>query len=58
MKAYKEIIEALAGVQTQADIDHICGMIDRAYHGGKISYKDNEQLYRLVQRMNDLIEGR
>lgn len=43
----------MASIATyKEDFDKVCAAIDRAYqHGEKITYKDNEQLCRLISRV-------
>lgn len=49
---YKALVEQIIAIETRDDMNKACAAIDRAYqHGEKISYKDNEQLYRLIGKV-------
>lgn len=53
IKAYKALVEQIISSETQEDINAACAAIDNAYqHGEKITYQDNEQLYRLVRKVS------
>lgn len=52
-KVYKEIIGKFALVQTEEDLNEVCGDIDRAFQSEKITWQDNEQLYKLAQLFQD-----
>lgn len=49
---YKKIIQMLIEAETQEDISRVCGTIDREFQNGKISWKDNEQLYDMVAKID------
>lgn len=49
---YKALVEQIIAIETREDFNRACGAIDRAYQQGeKITYKDNEQLYRLISKV-------
>lgn len=49
---YKALVEQIIAIETKDDMNKACAAIDRAYqHGEKITYKDNEQLYRLIGKV-------
>ena len=49
---YKALVEQIIAIETKDDFDKACAAIDHAYqHGEKITYKDNEQLYRLISKV-------
>lgn len=49
---YKALVDQIIAIETKEDFDKACAAIDRAYqHGEKITYKDNEQLYRLISKV-------
>lgn len=49
---YKKIIQMLIEAETGEDINKVCSAIDQAFQNGKISWKDNEQLYDLVAKID------
>lgn len=50
---YKALVEQIIAIETREDFDKACAAIDRAYqHGEKITFKDNEQLYRLISKVS------
>lgn len=49
---YKKIIQMLIEAETAEDIGKVCGTIDREFQNGKISWKDNEQLYNMVAKID------
>lgn len=49
---YKKIIQMLIEAETEEDISKVCSTIDHAFQGEKISYKNNEQLYDLVAKID------
>ncbi|MBO7714624.1 MAG: hypothetical protein J6S85_13695 [Methanobrevibacter sp.] len=52
VKTYKQIIDMIikaGGIDSE--IAEICAEIDRTYQNGKISWKDNEQLYALINKL-------
>lgn len=56
IKTYKALVDQIINSETQDDINAACAAIDRAYqHGEKITYQDNEQLYRLVRKISEHI---
>ena len=51
-KTYKQIIDMIIKSDgIDSEIAEICAEIDRAYQNGKISWKDNEQLYALINKL-------
>lgn len=52
IKIYKALVEQIIEIESKDDLDKACAAIDRAYQQGeKITYKDNEQLYRLISKI-------
>lgn len=52
IKTYKALIEQIIAIETEEDLNKACAAIDTAYqHGEKITYKDSEQLYRLISKV-------
>lgn len=49
---YKKIIQMLIEAETEEDINKVCSTIDREFQNGKISWKDNEQLYDMVCKID------
>lgn len=49
---YKAPVDQIIAIETEEDVNKACAAVDRAYqHGEKITYKDNEQLYRLIGKV-------
>ncbi len=49
---YKALVDQIIAIETRDDFNKACAAIDRAYqHGEKITFKDNEQLYRLISKV-------
>lgn len=48
IKTFKQLIKALATIESEADITRICDDIDKAFHAGKITWDDRENLYTLA----------
>lgn len=55
VKVYKEIIGKFISVQTEDDLNKVCTDIDRAFQSEKLTWKDNEQLYKLAQLFQDKV---
>lgn len=51
-KVVREIIEAMVIAKTQEDINKVCAMIDRAYQSEKITFADNELLYKMIAKIS------
>lgn len=53
MKAmtFKQIVEAMEKAMTFAEIQEVYGLIDISFQAEKISWKDHELLYHLVDRL-------
>lgn len=52
IKTYKALVDQIIAIKTQDDVSKACAAIDNAYqHGEKISFSDNDQLYRLLSRI-------
>ena len=49
---YKKIIQMLIEARTHEDINKITAEIDRAFQHDKLTWKDNEQLYDLVAKID------
>ena len=49
---YKKIVQMLIWAETSEEISEVCRTIDKAFENEKISWKDNEQLYDLVAKID------
>ena len=47
---FKKLLARAIEIETKTQLDELCGDIDRAYQSGKITAKDNELLYRLINK--------
>ena len=47
-KTYKQLIEAMSQMKTEADYNRVCFEIDWAYQREKITWKDLETLNKLA----------
>ncbi len=45
---FKKIVETMA---KGASVDELCGIVDSSFQAGKISWKDHETLYDLINRL-------
>lgn len=53
IKTYKALVDQIIASKSQDDINKVSAAIDNAYqHGEKITWADNEQLYRLLARIS------
>lgn len=53
IKTYKALVEQIIAIETKDDFNKACAAIDRAYQQGeKITFDDNEQLYRLISKVS------
>lgn len=50
-KTYKQLVEQLSEIKTKEDLWNLCGEIDRSYQHEKITYKDNETLYKIINNV-------
>ena len=50
-KTYKKLVEQLSEIKTTEDLWNLCGEIDRSYQHEKITYKDNETLYKIINNV-------
>lgn len=51
---FKKLVAIITEIETQQDLNHACGEIDRAYQSDKITAKDNELLYKLIGKISEL----
>ena len=53
MKEYtfKQLVERLAEIRSEDDCNRFCGDVDRSYQAGKITYKDNETFYNIINHV-------
>lgn len=51
-KTFKQLVVELSNVRTKEDLNPICFQIDMSYQHGKITYQDNETLYRIVNNVS------
>jgi len=52
---YKQIIEIISTIDSLEAFNTACGEIDISFQADKISWKDHEQLYKLVSRFYKLV---
>lgn len=50
-KTFKQLVVELSNVRTKEDLYTFCGNVDMSYQHGKITYQDNETLYRIVNNV-------
>lgn len=48
---FKKIVGSIAAIHTEDDLNVVCGMIDTAFQQEKISWKDHEVLYAIVEKI-------
>lgn len=48
---YKKLVQMIIDANSEEDVNVTCSMIDRAFNDGKISWKDHEQLYALIEKI-------
>lgn len=51
MKLFKALLARALAVQTENELNELCGDIDRAYQAGMIKTDENELLYRTINRL-------
>ena len=51
-KTFKQLVEELSNVKTKEDLNRFCFQIDMSYQHGKITFQDNETLYRIVNNVS------
>lgn len=56
---FKQLVELLAKVKTPEDLNQFCYNVDVSYQHGRITYKDNETFYAIINNLvkRDLIEN-
>lgn len=54
---YKKLVGMIASIETREDFNKASGEIDRAFQSEKITWKDNETLYKLMQKISDLMNS-
>lgn len=52
---FKKLVALILEIETPDDLNHACGEINRAFQDEKISFKDNELLYKLIQKISNLM---
>lgn len=50
-KTFKQLVVELSNVKTQEDCFKFCHDVDMSYQHDKITYQDNETLYRIVNNV-------
>jgi hypothetical protein len=50
-KTFKQLIGQLAEVKTKEDLWALCGEVDMSYQHEKITYKDNETIYKIINNV-------
>lgn len=51
-KSFKQLVVELSNVKTKEDLNQLCFQIDMSYQHGKITFQDNETLYRIVNNVS------
>lgn len=51
-KTFKQLVVELSNVRTKEDLNRFCFQIDMSYQHDKITYQDNETLYRIVNNVS------
>lgn len=54
-KETRRLLELIASIETETELNHVCYEIDMAYQHEKISYQDNEILYKLINKIHRLM---
>lgn len=49
-KTFKQLVGELATVKTAEDLRNLCANIDLSYQHDKITFKDNETLYGIINK--------
>ena len=50
-KTFKQLVAQLSNVTNRAELWELCGEIDQSYQHEKITYKDNEILYKIINNV-------
>lgn len=50
-KTFKQLVVELSNVRTKEDLYQFCCDVDMSYQHDKITYQDNETLYRIVNNV-------
>lgn len=48
---YKKLVQMIIDTNSEDDLNVTCSMIHRAFNDGKISFKDHEQLFALINKI-------
>lgn len=51
MKLFKALFARTLEIKSRAELDALCGDIDRAFQTDKIKPDENELLYRLINKL-------
>ena len=51
-KSFKQLVVELSNVKTKEDLNRFCFQIDMSYQHDKITFQDNETLYRIVNNVS------
>ena len=51
-KTFKQLVVELSNVRTKEDLSRFCSDVDMSYQHDKITYQDNETLYRIVNNVS------
>lgn len=49
-KTFKQLVVELSNAKTQEDLNIFCHNVDMSYQHDKITFEDNETLYRIVNK--------
>lgn len=50
-KTFKQLVTALADVKTKEELHHFCYEVDMSYQHDKITYNDNEIIYKIINNV-------
>lgn len=50
-KTFKQLVQDLSEVTNKAELNALCFMIDMSYQHEKITYKDSETLYKIINKV-------
>lgn len=48
---FKQLVVLLSTVRSKKDLENFCFQVDMSYQHGRISYKDNDTLYYIVNNV-------
>lgn len=48
---YKKLVRMMLDAKSKTELTFVCGEIDTAFGVGKITFKDHEELFELLNRL-------